>query len=188
MAFYPIDNYPHDEASGIPRNATIWVQFNKSISSGTADYITVSVGSPEDDFIPLDGMVRIKASSTGVADTVIEFLPDPGFDAYKRYGFFITGGDEGVKAYDGETLPRSLEYYFITSSGTTTNPDVPATGIPTASGSTPTFPLQVYSTYPENYATNVPVSSYYMYIRFNNAIPTGINLYDYVTITSKDVI
>jgi hypothetical protein len=191
MAFYPIDNYPRDEASGIPRNATIWVQFNKSISSGTANYLTVSVASPDDDYVPLDGQVQVKASTngtSGIVDTVIQFLPDPAYDAYKRYGFFITGGEDGISALDGERLPKSLEYYFIAGSGTTVNTDVPATGVPTTAAATPTVPLAVMSTYPANYATAIPVSSYYIKITFNDAISSGINLYDYITLSKANVL
>ena len=188
MSLYPIDNYPRDEASGIPRNASVWVQFNKTLNVETVSYLTVSVASIDDGYIPLDGTVETKASSSGIADTLVKFIPDPAFDPYKRYGLFIAGGQEGIKAYDGEILERNLEYYFIIGSGVTSNPDVAASGVPEISGYLPTVNLQVLSTTPSNYATNIPIDSPYIKIQLNDSIASGINLYEYITITKKDVL
>lgn len=188
MALIPIDNYPAIEASGIPRNASIWVQFNQTLEPTTVTYITVSVASPELDFIPLEGTIVLKASSNGVANSIIEFQPDTGYNAYTKYGFFIQGGVNGVKAYNGQTLEKNLEYSFRTGGETISNPDVPATGVPEASGFIPSGYLTVLSTYPENYGTNIATDVSYIKIQFNDAIPSGTNLYNFIKVTTRDVL
>ena len=188
MSLIPIDNYPDIEASGIPRNASIWVQFNKSLEPNTVSYVTVSVVSPELDFIPLDGDVIVRASDNGVANSIVEFSPDTGYNAFTRYSFFIQGGNNGIRAYDGDSLANNLEYSFVTSSGTVDNPDVPATGVPEISGVLHSGDLTVLSTYPSNYDTNISNNLKYIKIQFNDVIPSGTNLYDMINITSKDVL
>jgi len=188
MALVPIDNYPQLEGSGIARNSTVWVQFNKTLKEDTVSYITVSVTSPSDGYIPLEGEIELKASANGMADSMIKYTPDPAFDAYKRYVLSITGGENGIEAYDGDKLTNSLEYFFTIGSGTVTNPDVPATGVPAASSYIPDTPLAVLSTNPEQNATNIDLDVQYIKIEFNDIIPSGINLYDLVKLTSKEVL
>lgn len=190
MALAPISNYPANEASGIPRNATISIRFTKTLDYTTVNYITVSVAAPVDDYVPVEGAVSLAASAPGSPDNTIKFNPDPAFDSYKRYGIFISAGSDGVKAYDGDILRSSLEYYFTTSSGTfdDATTEVPATGVPEPSSYIPTNNLQVLSTYPANYATDVDLNLDYIRITFNDAIPSGVNIYDFVKITNKDIL
>lgn len=187
MYLNAISNYPTNEASGIPRNATIWVQFNKTLDVSTVNYLTVTVATPDDGYVPLEGTVLTAASSGGYADTIIKFTPDIAFDPYIRYGFFIQGGSNGIKSYEGDTLPTNITYYFTTGGQTTTNDDLPASGVPEASGYIPTEKLQVISTYPENYDTNMATNLQYIKITFNDTIPSGINLYDKIKITAKRI-
>ena len=188
MSLIPIDNYPRNEASGIPRNATVWMQFNKTLSASTVSYITVSAAAPDNSYMPVEGTIELAESSGGLADNIIKFSPDPGWDAYKRYGLFITGKDQGIKSYDGDALQTNLEFFFTIGGDTVSNPDVAATGVPEISGYIPTSKLQVLSTYPSDESTNISVSGDYIKIQFNDAIPTGINLYEYISITNRDVL
>lgn len=196
MALVVVDRYPGTDASGVYINDVVWAQFSQQVDSDTVTYYNFTV-SERDTYLPVEGTVQLKGVSGNIDDAVAVFVPTNGFARNTRYSVLLssaikakTGGgylDHDTVWYFTTTnvaisgnigdLQYDLDPSGLTSSGTTTAGPV--------SGATP---LAVIATTPEDYATNQDNDTPHISITFNDVIPSGINLYEHIDITSKGVL
>lgn len=196
--FIITDQYPKSDASGVYINDVVWAQFSEPIDPVSATYYNFSVNE-RDTYMPVDGTIELSGVS-GVQDyAVAVFIPTNGLLRNTRYSVLASSS---LKSKNGVALDHDVQWYFTTGNvaasgniGDTeydldpsgfTSSGVAETG-PTASGSTAEA-LIVTSTNPENYDSEVPTNVPHIAITFSDVIPSGINLYDHIRMTRKEIL
>lgn len=193
---YVVDQYPAINASGVFLDDIIWVQFSQPINPDTATYYSFLL-SKTSDYVSPDGTVTVHGVSGGsVLDSVIKFTPEHDLVRNTEYAVIVS---TNIKSKVGDkSLAHEYTWYFttgntvapsgisgITPTGTSTTA---ATVIdPTATGVLDN-PLRVITTTPDDYATDQNRNLSFISVRFNGIIPSGINLYDKLSISSKQVL
>jgi len=188
--FKPIDNYPANDSSGIYLNDTVWVQFNDLLDPGSVNESTFVV--TDSDYVPVDGSSAIQGYSNGELNVVATFYPTDGFRRYEDYKVLVVGGSNGVLSSGGLQLDHDYMYYFKTGAlALSGRAGVDPTGVEdlmslSTDPADRSTPLTVMSTEPADRGTNQDITLQHIAITFNDALPTGTNWYEHITITSQD--
>lgn len=191
-----VDKYPKEGASGVYINDIVWVQFSEPVASGTVTYYNFTVNE-RNTYDPVDGTPEVHGISGFINDAIAVFVPTTGFKRNTEYSVLVSSA---IKAKtDNRYLDSDVTWYFKTgstaSSGTVGSSvyHLDPSGF-TASGTTSTGPdssgtqnnpLEILDTYPTDHATDIPTDLGYIKLVFNAPIPSGINLYEFIDITSK---
>jgi hypothetical protein len=191
------DRYPQPNASSVYINDVVWAQFSEPIASGTANYYNFSV-TERDTYDTVTGTVVVRGVSGQIDNAIAMFIPTDGFSRNTRYAALVTAGitnQAGDKALDGDEV-----WHFTTgntaSSGTigadVYNLDPSGFTAPASSGviadtGASGIPLAVIATSPDDYGTNIALDTQHVAIEFNYVIPSGIDLYDKIAVSSKDI-
>ncbi|HLD91520.1 MAG TPA: Ig-like domain-containing protein [Patescibacteria group bacterium] len=193
---YIVDRYPAEYASGVYINDMVWAQFSVPISSGTATYYNFTVNE-KNTYDPVDGSVEVRGISGGLNNAVIVFMTTNGFKRNTEYAVLAS---TGLKAKDtNDYLIDDSVWYFTTGTGVYSGliggvDAIVPSGITEDStsgviGADPSgAALEVIETIPEDFESNVSLSLPYIGIRFTGVIPSGVNLYDHISLTSKKVL
>lgn len=200
---YVVDQHPKPDSTGIYINDVAWAQFSEPLASGCVSDYTFTVNN-RDTFMPVDGRVEVAGiwiSGNYISNCIAKFIPTAGFDRDCRYSVLAS---TKIVNYSGTAfLDRDYVWYFETgstaSSGLIGESGLDPTGFLT-SGSLRMGPwdpegvdvqghyLQVVSTSPSGYDSDLSLSLPYIAIKFNAPLPTGLNLYNYIRMTSKHVL
>jgi hypothetical protein len=195
MALIITDRYPATDASGVFINDVIWAQFSHELNSSTATYYNFSVNERAT-YEPVTGTVNLQGVSGYVDNSVIVFVPTNGL---KRNTEYMVLASTGLTTESGENLDHDDTWYFKTgntaSSGNIGDAvySLDPSGF-TVSGVTGVglvssgVPLAIVSTYPADYDANVSRALSYIRIEFNGVLPSGLDLYEYITVTTKGVL
>ena len=200
---YVVDQHPKPDVTGVYINDIAWAQFSEPIASGSANYYTFVVNN-RDTFMPVDGRVEIAGiwmSGHYYPDCIVRFIPSVGLDRDCRYS--VIASTKIVNVSGTAFLDRDFVWYFETgseaSSGLIGESGLDPSGFVT-SGVVPMGPwnpegldvqghyLQVVATTPSGYDSDLPLNLPYVGIKFNAPLPTGLNLYNYIRISSKHVL
>jgi hypothetical protein len=200
MALTVIDHYPKINATGVFRNDTIQIGFNKPIVPGSVTWSVMSVHDART-FANVVGDLGLLWNTSGNC-TGIYFTPEINYTANTNYSVYVYQSPEGVIATDQDEIHTTYSWSFLT--GTTVLSSVPSGGLPggtTPSGedTTPSTPsesdglslsgFQVLRTYPSNQTPNVATNLSGIYIYFNADIVTPLSdLSGYISVTVNDVL
>lgn len=199
LYLYTSDQFPKPDASGVYINDIVWAQFSEPIDPDTATYYNFTVNERET-YDTVEGTVHLQGVSGNFDNSVIVFTPTNGFSRNTNYAVLAT---TGLKSADGlRYLTHDTSWYFRTGNEAASGNigddiyDLDPSGFTeaTPSGASPTSsgaiadPLNVVSTNPPDYGTNNPLNLQHIAIEFDDTIPSGISLYDHISITSKSVL
>lgn len=194
---YIVDRFPRPDASGVYINDIVWVQFSEPIASGTVTYYNFTVNE-RDTYDPVPGNVSTHGVSGGLNDALALFVPTNGLKRNTNYSVLVSTGI-GNKT-GNEYLDHDDTWYFRTGSGALAYgigdsiyhlapSGFTSSGVPVGSGPvTSGVPLEILETSPAIYDTNLRRDLPRISIRFNDVVPSGISLYDKITITQKGVL
>ncbi len=193
------DQFPTPDASGVYINDIVWAQFSEPLNPNSVTYYTFTVNE-RDTYDVVDGTVHLQGVSGNYDNSIIIFTPTNGFNRNTNYTVLAT---TSIKSADGQRyLDHDTTWYFRTGNTAASGNigddiyDLDPSGftVATPTGYAPTSsgaiadPLNVVSTNPINYGTNKSLSIQHIAIEFDDVIPSGIDLYDHLTITSKHVL
>lgn len=195
---FVVDKFPAEYASGIYTNDRVWAQFSVPISSGTATYYNFTVNE-RDTYEPVDGRVSVEGISGGLNETIVIFTPENGFKRNTSYSVLVS---TGIKAKTSDDYLKDDYVWFFTTGNSATSgvlggggTGVVPSGVSTSgdivsdTGLIETAePLLVVETAPVEYSFNVARNIPFIGIRFNGVIPSGINLYDHISLTARRVL
>lgn len=190
------DKSPTGYASGVYIDSLIWAQFSVPVLSSTVTYYNFTVNE-KNTYEPVEGTVTLQPHS-GVLDLIAVFQPNSNLQRNTEYAVLVS---TGIKAkVTNDYLEDDYVWYFTTGndlSPVTPSPsgDIPAsgdfeetetttTGVDTESN---TY-LEVIETVPTEYAYNVETNIPFIGIKFNGVIPSGINLKEYISLSSRRIL
>ena len=192
------DKFPASDASGVYINDVVWAQFSEPLNTTTANYYNFTVHE-RDTYEPVEGSVELQSVSGTFDNSIIVFVPTNGFVRNTRYAalastaiasadslrvldydytWYFTTGASAATGNIGDSVYDLDPSGFTLSGAVATGPSVSSTGIP----------LAVVSTTPADYGTNVALNTPHIAIEFNDAIPSGVDLYNYIKLTSKHIL
>ena len=196
-SIFVTDQFPEPNATGVFINDVIYVQFSEPVDASTVTYYNFTVNERHS-FQPVDGTIELQSISGTFSDSLAIFVPDNGLKRNFKYTVLVT---TGVKSKVGERfLDHDHSWFFetgnVAASGTIGDAEFDldpsgftASGVvssgPTTSGN---ISLEVISTSPADCATNISRSIPNICITFNDIIPSGIDLYDHITLTPRGVL
>lgn len=192
-----VDQFPAGYASGVYINDRVWAQFSVPISIESATYYNFTVNE-KNTYEPVEGTVSVQGVSGSINDAVIIFTPYQAFKTNTDYSVLVSTGIK-AKATD-DYLADDTVWYFTTgniaASGLigSENIIIPS-GVTDAElledlyGPQPgKDPFAVIESVPEKYAYNVETNIPFIAIRFNAPIPSGINIGDYIKLSSRRIL
>ncbi|MCK9429431.1 MAG: Ig-like domain-containing protein [Candidatus Omnitrophica bacterium] len=179
-----IDHYPTIGATGIYRNQSIQIYFDKPIEATSIDWQTFSLNDSNTFTSVVGDLGPIWASGinlSGVTSGLV-FTPSVALLANTEYSVYIYHEPNSVIAKDGDFVRKTYSYSFVTGTGYYSNIIIPGipTGIVDYSNPDPntdlyniTNGIYVTKTTPTHQATNFPSASGQIDIFFN--IPLTIS-------------
>jgi hypothetical protein len=167
--------------------SNIKIYFNKGINPNSVSYINMSVND-YGTYVTVPGTLGLEYTS-GVADVLV-FNPNVNLSPVSKYKVYVYGKENSVISVDSEQMDDTYSYAFTTGTGlygTEDDTGLPLTDEETAITYSGMY-LSVVSTSPKNQTPNLS-NLEYISIKFNYPLNlSGIDVYDYVTVTSKDVL
>lgn len=195
-----VSHSPTVNETGVYRNNSINVVFNRAIEPNTVTWETISVNDASN-FSTVPGDLDVVWNSGGYVKE-ISFTPSTYLTANNEYDVYIFGKPEGIVGKNGEEIPETYSWSFVTGTGyltTTASGGVPtgvspATVFPTLSGipidlqdSITTF--KVYSTEPKNQEPNRDIELSGIHVIFTGNVLTSLSdMSGYITITETPVL
>lgn len=179
MAFSVISHTPAINATGVYRNDSIKVTFNKRLNINTIDYTTFSVND-HDTFSSVPGGYSVDLDNSGNAYTAV-FIPATIMSPNRKYDVYVYGSPDSILSLDNDSLDNTYSFSFVTGTGVWETPGV--SGLPASGYGSPAAPIfsgtyqpddditefAVISTFPKHQEPNVNRN-------INVATPSGIQI------------
>jgi hypothetical protein len=185
MALRVIEHYPTINAVDIPRNAQIWIKFNNPLVPQSIDYTHFSVNDAGT-YSTLPGTVGVEYISG--LPYVMTYTPLLNMLSVERYRVYVFRAPNSVVDTENNQLTETYTFEFTTGTGLLDV--VPSGGTPSGvySGVIDTSQtLTITDTTPKDHQPNYSASCFK--VTFSHELDlTDTNLYDYISITSKDVL
>lgn len=199
MALKITSHVPAINATGVFRNETIRIYFDRPIEPSTVTWDTISV-QEKSSFTTVVGTLGVGWTSSG---TVVEanFAPALNMLANTDYTVYVFGDPNSIIAKDGTLITDTYTFNFTTGTGyydasgnvgvpsgideTTPSGDpsgiLPSSGVPTS--------MTVYSTSPSNRTPNLDLSLSSIDITFTTFLYSDLsNISGYVTVEEEGVL
>lgn len=137
MAFSVISHTPSINATGVYRNDSIKVTFNKRLNVNTIDYTTFSVND-HDTFSSVPGGYSVELDNSGNAFTAV-FIPETVMSSNRRYDVYIYGSPDSILSLDNDSLDDTYSFSFVTGTGVWEEAGV--SGLPASGYGVPSSPV-----------------------------------------------
>lgn len=196
-----VQQFPTNDQTGVYVDSTPWAQFSEAVDPDSVTYYSFTLNERHT-YLPVDGSVALSAyrpsaitNSGIVMDAIATFTPTYNLKINTEYT--VLASVSIVSKATGAALDHDTVWFFKT--GSTLAPD--ATGVaatptgvtnPVAAATTGPVsgadPLAILSTSPADFDTNIGRALPHIAITFSDIPYSGINWYDYITISSKGVL
>ena len=195
-----VDQFPAEDASDVYINDIIWAQFSEEINPESATYYNFTVNE-RDTYEPVDGEVLVQGISGNLDNAVAVFVPSNNLKRNTAYSVLVSTAISNTNATS--FLDHDTIWYFNTGNELKEVPPIGSSGTivpsgitdPTPSGDLPgdavpgeLIPLDIVTTTPADYGSNVNRSLPNIAITFSSHIPETIDLYDKITLSARKVL
>lgn len=195
-----VDHTPDINATGVFRNETIHIIFDKAIQPNTVTWETVSIHD-ERTFSTVVGTLGAVWESGIVKE--ITFDPQIPYVANSKYNVYVFGEPQSVLGLHDQAIENTYSWSFTTGTGLYTisgsgglpSGTIPITGVvPIVSGIPSSVEdsissFTIYSTSPQNQQPNIDVSLSGIQIIFTGEIETSLSdMSGYVNVQETSVL
>jgi hypothetical protein len=202
MALKVISHTPTINATGVYRNETIKIYFDRPIQPNTVDWSTISVND-KSTYTSVVGSLEVAWTSSGTV-VQVNFIPEVNMQPNTDYTVYVFEKPDSIIALDGTEIQSTyswdfttgiLEYDSVTESGAVPSGDIPSSGTGINLSGVPDYlesglaRFYVYGTDPKNQEPNVETQLSGVYITFTGNVLTSVSdLSSYITVDETPVL